>query len=25
MRKLEEQFFLAEELLRITAKEVHYL
>lgn len=25
MRKLDEQFFLAEELLRITAKEVHYL
>ena len=25
MRKLEEEFFLAEELLRITAKEVHYL
>jgi len=25
MRKLDEKFFLAEELLRITAKEVHYL
>jgi len=25
MRKLDEQFFLTEELLRITAKEVHYL
>ena len=25
MRKLDEQFFLADELLRITAKEVHYL
>ena len=25
MRKLDEQFFLAVELLRITAKEVHYL